>query len=301
MIPVSRQNILVILNPASGVVSKDVAASTVFRTLRGQFHTVGIINSQSPEHAGEIVRSSLPYFHIITAFGGDGTINSVARGLLGTRKTLGILPGGSGNGLVRNLGIPLSWKKALEVLIHGEDQAVDIGTVNDRPFFNVAGIGLDGLISKKFEEEARGRGITPYIYHAFKGYFEMEPYHIRIRQGDDVSEETIMLSAFANFPQYGGKAIIAPFADPRDGRLDLCLVSKFKLLQGTRNIQRLFNGNIHKFPFYKTRAFEEIEVESLSGPIPLTIDGEYGGDDATTFRVKAHPQAITVRVPSPRV
>ncbi len=59
--------------------------------------------------------------------------------LVGTDKTLGILPGGSGNGLIRNLHISLSWRQALDTLIHGRDKYIDIGKINNSYFFNVAG------------------------------------------------------------------------------------------------------------------------------------------------------------------
>ncbi|MCK4888828.1 MAG: acylglycerol kinase family protein, partial [Candidatus Aminicenantes bacterium] len=91
------ERILVILNPASGVVSKDVAASYIFKKLMQHFRTVSLINSNSPEDGYEIAKNAKNNFDIIAVFGGDGTINSIASALVGTDKTLGILPGGSGN------------------------------------------------------------------------------------------------------------------------------------------------------------------------------------------------------------
>lgn len=99
-----NERVLVVLNPSSGVINKDIATSVIFRKLRTHFDTVSLMNSNSPAHGYEITRQALTQFDIIVAFGGDGTINSVASALLGTNKTLGVLPGGSGNGLARNLG-----------------------------------------------------------------------------------------------------------------------------------------------------------------------------------------------------
>ena len=296
-----RQNerILVVLNPQSGVVSKDVATSVIFNKLRKHFNTVSLINSNSPSHGYEITRQALEQFDIIAAFGGDGTINSVASALLNTNKTLGILPGGSGNGLVRNLNIPLSWRRALDVLISGTDVYVDAGKINDRYFFNVAGIGLDGLISKKFNLEAKTRGLAPYIYYAFKGVFEMPTFRVEISLGDMVFQDEIMLIAFANFKQYGGKAVIAPFAPPYDKLLDICIINKFKLLKESLNLRNLFTGNIHKFPFYKSFKFDRCEIRSLEGLIPFHFDGEYGGEDFSQYRVEIFPAKIKIRIPPP--
>lgn len=294
-----KERILVIMNPSSGVVSKDIATSVIFKRLRKSFHTVSLINSNSPEHGYEIARQSSEQFDIITAFGGDGTINSIAKGLLGSGKTLGILPGGSGNGLARSLRIPLSWRRALDVLAEGSDACFDAGKINDRHFFNVAGIGLDALITKNFNEDAPERGITSYVYFAVKGVIEMPTFRVSITQGETVFQDEIMIIAFANFKQYGGKLIIAPYASPFDNKLDMCIVNKFKVLKESINMQRLFTGNINEFPFYKTFKFDKCVIESLDGKIPYHFDGEYGGEDLHKFTVEVLPAALKIRVPDP--
>ena len=293
-----NENILVILNPSSGIVSKDIATAVIFKKLRKHFNTVSIINSNSPEHGNEITRNALEQFDVITAFGGDGTINSIASALTGQEKVLGVLPGGSGNGLVRNLQIPLSWRRALDVLINGKDVYIDAGTINERFFLNVAGIGLDGLISKRFNLESKARGIAPYIYYGVKGFFEMPTYRIQINLGDIEFQDEILIVAFANFKQYGGNAIIAPFASPDDKLLDMCILNKFKLISASFNIQKLFTGNIHKLPFYKSYKFDSVTIKTLDREIPSTIDGEYGGKDESEFTIKVLPHKIKIRVPA---
>lgn len=291
------ERILVILNPASGVVSKDVATSVIFKKLRKHFDTVSIINSSSRERGFEIARSALGNFDVITAFGGDGTINSIASAMVDTDTVLGIIPGGSGNGLVRNLGIPLSWRRALDVLIHGQDVYIDAGQINQRYFFNVAGIGLDGLISKKYNLETKARGIAPYVYYGVKGFLEMPSFRIQINLGDMEFQDEILIGAFANFKQYGGNAIIAPFASPYDGLLDMCILNKFKLLKASLNIQKLFTGNIHKLPFYKSFKIDRVMIKSLDRELPSTIDGEYGGEDLMEYDIRVLPAKIKIRIP----
>ena len=253
----SAERILVIFNPASGFISKDITISLIMRKLRRHFASVSLVHTNSPAHTNEIIRQGLNHFDLFTAFGGDGTVNSVATSLINTNKTLGILPGGSGNGLARNLNIPLSWRRALDTLIHGQDVFIDAGKINDIYFFNVAGIGLDGLISKKFNLESKTRGILPYFYFALKGIFEMPSFRVRVTTAESEFEDEIMILALANFREYGGKVIIAPYASPYDHLLDLCILNKFKLIKSSMNIQRLFTGNIDKFPFYKSFKFDQ--------------------------------------------
>lgn len=292
------EKILLILNPSSGFISKDIAVSLILKKLRRYFTSVSLVNTNSPLQAGEITRQGLKHFDIFTAFGGDGTVNSVAASLINTNKTLGILPGGSGNGLARNLNIPLSWLRALDTLISGQDVFIDAGKINDNLFLNVAGMGLDGLISKKFNLESKTRGILPYVYFALKGYLEMPQFKVRVTSATNEFEEDIMLLALANFRQYGAKAVIAPHASPYDRLLDLCILKRTKLIQSSLNIQRLFTGNIHKYPFYKTFKFDRVHIRSLNGPIPFHFDGEYGGNELMDYDINVIPAAIKVRVPA---
>ena len=131
----SAERILLILNPSSGFISKDIAVSLILKKLRRHFASVSLVNTNSPLQASEITRQGLKHFDVFVAFGGDGTVNSVATSLLNTNKTLGILPGGSGNGLARNLGIPLSWLRALDTLISGQDVFIDAGKHQRQLFF----------------------------------------------------------------------------------------------------------------------------------------------------------------------
>lgn len=293
-----NERILVIFNPSSGVVSKDTAASVIFKKLQKHFETVSLINSNSPEHGMGIARKAVENFDVITAFGGDGTINSIASVLLGTGKTMGVLPGGSGNGLVRNLGIPISWRRALDVLIHGTDVLVDAGKINDRYFFNVAGIGLDALVAKRFNLESKSRGVPTYIYQGLKSLLESPTYRVEIRTGDMEFRDEIMVIAFANFKQYGANLVVAPFASPCDRQLDMCIINKFKLLKESHRILNLFDGNIHKLPFYRTFQFDRCEIRSLEGEIPFHFDGEYGGRDSARYVVEVLPGKIKMRVPA---
>lgn len=291
------ERVLLIVNPASGFVSKDIAVALIARKLRRHFAALALVHSSSPQQARETVLQELDRFDVFVAYGGDGTVNSVAGALVGRDKTLGILPGGSGNGLARNLGIPLSWLRALGTLVSGRDASIDAGEINGRRFFNVAGIGLDGLIARQFEHDARTRGILPYVYFALKGYLEMPAFRVRVSAAGGEFEEDIMIAALANFRQYGAKAVIAPHASPYDRLLDLCLLGKFSLMESSLNVQRLFSGTIHKYPFYRALPFARARIRSLSGPVPFHFDGEYGGEQED-YEARVLPAAVRVRVPA---
>ena len=73
----------------------------------------------------------------VIAVGGDGTVNEVARGLVGTDKVLGIIPCGSGDGLARHLGISHIFDRALKTVKSGNVRPLDAARINGRLFFSV--------------------------------------------------------------------------------------------------------------------------------------------------------------------
>jgi YegS/Rv2252/BmrU family lipid kinase len=292
-----QEKILIIFNASAGTRAKDRFASVIFKELRNHFKTVTITETRSQTHGEEIVKDAGNLFDLVAVLGGDGTINSIAHGIIGTDLTLGILPGGSGNGLARNLKIPMVWRRALSTLKFGKDRYFDIGIINNKVFFNVAGIGLDGYISKKFNTESTSRGILPYIYYGFKGFKECPEFSLEIDLDGKKMKKKILLAAFANFKQYGGKAVIAPKAIADDGYLDLCLIERFPLTAGLVNSSKLFTGNISKFPYYNSYKFKELQIKSTSGPIPCTVDGEYIENESEFYEVKVVHKKIKIRVP----
>jgi diacylglycerol kinase family enzyme len=97
----------------------------------------------------------------IIAVGGDGTINEVASVLVGKSTPLGIIPVGSGNGLARHLNIPLNYKKAFQKALVGATIKIDVGYINNKPFFCTAGVGFDAAVAHRFAN-SKGRGLLNY-------------------------------------------------------------------------------------------------------------------------------------------
>ena len=124
---------LFIVNPISGTKSK----SSLINTLKATGHNV--VCTEYAGQAEKLAREAED--DIVVAVGGDGTVNEVARGLIGTEKTLGIIPRGSGDGLALHLGLSHNTKKALKTIEAGKTNMMDAATVNDRFFFSVCGIG----------------------------------------------------------------------------------------------------------------------------------------------------------------
>ena len=119
--------------------------------------------TKGPGHANELAIEMVKRgSDVLVAVGGDGTINEVASGIGDSGKIMGIIPYGSGNGLARSLGISLDDQRAVQALNKLTINLIDSGTLNDRNFFNMAGIGFDAHISAVFAHNVT-RGLGGYV------------------------------------------------------------------------------------------------------------------------------------------
>jgi diacylglycerol kinase (ATP) len=114
-------------------------------------------------HATELALSAANKgFELVVAVGGDGTMNEVAQGLIGTSTPMGIIPMGSGNGLARDLGVPMNMKKSARLLVDGNLKQIDVCRINSQRFLCTSGIGFDAQVADKMDK-APTRGFLRYI------------------------------------------------------------------------------------------------------------------------------------------
>ena len=213
---------LFIINPISGKGRK----GRLKEEIQGRGHRC--VFTEYASHAEELAKTASE--DIVVAVGGDGTGNEVARGLLGTGKTLGIVPCGSGDGLARSLGISHNPAKAIDIVERGRTQALDAGFVNSRPFFSVCGMGFDADVSKLFAQSGR-RGMFNYVRQALKLWrgYDPETFTINI-DGREWTQKAVLITA-GNSNQWGNNAKVTPYASTCDGLLDLTVLDDFHSIE----------------------------------------------------------------------
>jgi diacylglycerol kinase (ATP) len=232
---------------------------------------------------------------LVAAWGGDGTINEVASALVYSETCLAIVPGGSGNGLARDLGVPLESSAALELAATGSRRLIDAGQIDESWFFNVAGVGLDAQIARHIDMPGVRRGFSGYAKITFSELPRYRAQHYTIEHGGTATTYRALFVAVANSRQYGNGAQIAPAARLDDGHLDLVVVEAQPLWRLLARIPAFFNGSLGPGRGLHMMPVTDAIVRG-AGPLAYHVDGEpNSGTD--TLRVTTRPRALFVASP----
>ncbi|MDA8130723.1 MAG: diacylglycerol kinase family lipid kinase [Elusimicrobia bacterium] len=286
-----------VINPRAGMKHGDVLGA-IERFFSGRRLRFEAEFTKARDHAAELsAKAALSGFTTVVAVGGDGTIRETASALVGKPAALGILPCGSGNGLARNLYIPLRFDEALAGLLEWEPRPVDAGLANGRPFFCAAGVGLDAEVARDFNALSSRRGILPYVWHAAKRFLSYSPTPVTVTVDGRRLEMTAIVNAVLNGVQYGGGARMAPGAYIDDGFLDFVSVKRPRLTRMLPAAAALFRGNLPDYTdIYSSLKGRVIEMD-CGGGAWYHLDGEdfYSHDGKIKFT--ALPSALRVIAP----
>jgi diacylglycerol kinase (ATP) len=232
---------------------------------------------------------------LVAVWGGDGTINEVASALVHSETCLAIVPGGSGNGLARDLGVPLESPAALDLAATGSRRLIDAGQIDESWFFNVAGIGLDARIAQHIARPEARRGLSGYAKIAFRELPRYRAQSYTIDVGGLATTYRALIIAVANSRQYGNGAQIAPAARLDDGHLDLVVVEEQPMWRLLAQIPAFFNGGLtpgrglHMTPVLDA-------IVRGKGPLAYHVDGE-PNTCHDSLRVVTRPRALLVAAP----
>lgn len=268
-----KQRILFIVNPISGGLDKVFLPNLIDRNLDRKKFDAKIIYTTHQSHAKHLAQDAIVSdVDIVVAVGGDGTINEVAGVLESSAKTMAIVPCGSGNGLARTLGIPLNNAQAIAKINQLKTTEIDVGVLNDKKFFNMAGMGFDAHISAHFASSVK-RGFIGYIKSTLQevARYKAQQYTIVIN-GKPIKTEAFMLS-LANSSQYGNNAHISPTASTQDGLLDICIIKPFPLSVFPALGIRMFAKTTAKSKYVDIIKAANFEIHRVTDG-PVHVDGE---------------------------
>lgn len=298
-VDVRRLRTTFILNPVSGRAStrarrrERVAQFIAQHQLDATLQITG-----HRRHATELAHAAVAAVsQLVVSVGGDGTMNEVAAGVVGTSALYGMIPTGSGNGLGRDLGLPMDFDRALDVLLDGAVRTIDSGTVDGHPFFNVMGLGFDAELGRRFNEaHGHSRGLFNYVQLGLRAFFSYRKEQITVEpEGGAPITVDAFLASVANSTQYGNNARIAPRARLDDGRLDFVALTTGNLILALPLVVRLFTRSIHRSRFARGAVAPRFHFRRTA-PGPVHTDGEIHECPAE-FDVVVRPQSLRVVVP----
>lgn len=291
-----KKKVRFIINPRSGTQQKTMLPELIRRELpAGQFETE-ILYTSHAGHAIELSRAAREAgVDVVAIAGGDGSVNEAASSLIGSTTTLAVLPFGSGNGLARHLGIPLHPAEAIRLIAKSDTVKIDTFKAGPHIAIGTFGIGFDAHVAHLFAK-SKTRGYTTYAKLVLREFSRYPGIHIELEiDGDPVADNAFLLT-FANSSQFGNNAVIAPYADIRDGWLDISIVHPFPFFAAPGLIYRLTKNSLHRSRYFRQLKGKEILVRN-NGVINGHVDGEpvcLAGD----FKVSIVPESLNIIVPS---
>lgn len=250
---------------------------------------------ETPEEVSADIARRRHEADLVIVCGGDGTINSAARGVLETGLPMGIMPMGTANDLARTLGIPDDLLQAADIIVTGHTSRIDLGEVNGHPFFNVASLGLSADLARGLTPEVKQRwGKLGYALAALKVLLKAQPFRADIiSDGGSVRVKTLQI-AVGNGVHYGGGTVIHADATIEDGHLDLyslelANVWKFGLMLGAFR-----RGEHGAWDEVRTAKSTEFDIRTKE-PMPINTDGDIVTQTPAHFIIR--PSAVSVFSP----
>jgi YegS/Rv2252/BmrU family lipid kinase len=290
----SLKHIVFIINPKSGVERQKEIMQGIEDHLDKSRFSYAMINTEYAKHGTALAKEAAAEgAYAVVAVGGDGSVNDIVQGLLGTDTLLAIIPKGSGNGMARTMRIPLNTNDAIKVINQGKIAAMDVGYANGRPFISNAGVAFDALISKKFaKSEKRGLMVYSWLVTKYMWLYKERDFKIVV-DGKELHERAFMINV-ANGQQFGYNFKIAPMAEYSDGIFDLIIIKEFPKILGGALVLRAMNGTITKSPFVRHITGKEITISSPLLKLMQTDGDAHACENEIKFTINKGAQKVII-------
>lgn len=304
---------LIIHNPISGqgAFDEEIRRTKAFLCQEG-WDVIGVEQTRGPGDATTYARKAVGQgCDAVFVAGGDGTIAQAVDGLIGSETALAVLPGGTGNVMARQLGLPVPggfhphpMLESARLNLSGGIRQVDAGRVhpkNDlnthRHFLCWSGIGFDAQVNQtvNLDQDRKKRlGVNAAVIVSFLTLRTYAGTAAVIRvDGHRVRQRMIMLEA-TNIQLYGVFFTMAPNAILDDGLLDIfCFQGSSPVRTLLHALRMLFRSHLQdpKVNRYRARKVEVATYRSL----PVHVDGDYFCQ--TPVVIEVVPRAVNLLVP----
>jgi len=223
-----------------------------------------IIFTNKPGEATTITKKYKDSKCVIFSVGGDGTLNEVLNGIVGSDNMLGVIPTGSGNDFYKTL------EQSYDL-----NPCIDIGKINDRYFINVACLGIDAEIAKNTEIMKKKNVPAAQIYNASIVYtfFKYKFKEMELNINNAIRKEKFTVVTICNGQYYGGGYRMAPNASVTDNLFDIYYVDQVKKIEMPNLILKIKSGVHEQSPKVHKVQANRIVIQS-ENDIICNVDGE---------------------------
>jgi diacylglycerol kinase (ATP) len=287
---------LLIMNPKAGR-RKVSPIEEITAGLRQPFVDLSIHLTTGPGDGTVAARQAAQDgFELVVAAGGDGSLNEVANGLVGSDVELGLVPVGTENVLARELGIPLNPTNACKHLLDKVPRRIDVGRIGDRCFVCFAGIGFDAHVAHNLSPQRKASlGSMAYFLTSFEriGPYRKAPRMAKLMVDGKEITSSFWMMLVGNIQNYGGGLKPAPKASMEDGLLDLCVYPVTGYPATVRQMVSTRSGKHLNLPGMLYHQAKRIEI--TTDPVEqVQLDGD-PWTGTTPLVIEVVPRSLNVR------
>lgn len=289
------RRVLLIVNPAARSASR--ARAKAEREFADQRVACDVALTDAAGHATRIARERGHAYDAVFTLGGDGTAMEAITALAEVGPPVGVLPGGTGNVLVRSLGIPLRVRKAVRALLAAHEARIDLGRLGDGRHFAIGvGVGLDeAMIAGASPLMKKRIGVWAYVWSAVKAGLRLERFTIRLTVDGQLYERTGSSVLIANLGEVlGGLIKFGRGILHDDGVLHACVYSPANVAQAIQVFAAMLRGTADEHPCALCVSGKHFVLET-DPPRRAQADGEL--IDLTPIEITVRPRAARLLVP----
>lgn len=287
-----------ILNPSSGKELAGEFKEQTIKTLTSIGYEVDVKETQGEGDATDFARLACKEkYNLVTAMGGDGTINEAVNGLAEQeyRPLFSFIPLGTVNDFARALGIPLDPAAAIEGLKTAQPRFTDIAKAQSQYFMNILAVGqVAENVSNVSVEQKTKLGPLAYLIEGVKALTSEDETEILVEHDNGTwnGNAAVVLVALTN--SVGGFEKLAPDAQIDDGFLHVFIVKSKGLPAFARMASAVLRGKLEEDPDVIVIKTENVRIET-SNEMTCNIDGDEGC--STPIAIQILKKHIEVLVP----
>jgi diacylglycerol kinase (ATP) len=293
--------VLIVFNPHAGQAAQ--LRSAIDRAAQIWTTARWLVELAPTESAGDATRiaraAAAEGYDLVVAAGGDGTVNEIINGLVGTETAFAPLPAGTVNVWAREMGLPMDVEQAARALLTADRRQIDLGRAKgkdcDRHFLLMASVGFDAAVTQELCPTDKKRlGALAYLKQAAQMAWNYRGSKVYLRIDGQRIRGPLLMTVIGNSQLYGGVVKFTAHALIDDGLLDVCVIQGRSMLGAPLRLLsvliRAYNRD-PKVKYFRAQHVSFIGKKSLS----VQLDGDFIGTTPIDFQIV--PQAVWAMIP----